>query len=37
MKEMKTTEAAGQVLCHDVTWIIRDVTKDEGMLHVRSR
>ncbi len=28
MKEMKTTDAAGQVLCHDVTQIIRGVTKD---------
>ena len=28
MREMKTTEAVGQVLCHDVTQIIRGVTKD---------
>ena len=28
MKEMKTTEAVGQVLCHDVTQIIKGVTKD---------
>lgn len=25
---MKTTEAVGQVLCHDMTQIIPDVTKD---------
>lgn len=28
MKEIKTTDAAGQVLCHDVTQIIKGVTKD---------
>lgn len=28
MKRMKTEEAVGQVLCHDVTRIIRGVTKD---------
>lgn len=28
MKEMKTVEAVGQILCHDVTQIIRGVTKD---------
>lgn len=28
MKEIKTTEAVGQVLCHDVTQIIKGVTKD---------
>ena len=28
MKLIKTTEAAGQVLCHDITQIIRGVTKD---------
>jgi molybdenum cofactor synthesis domain-containing protein len=28
MKEIKTTDAVGQVLCHDVTQIIRGVTKD---------
>ncbi|MDO4313526.1 MAG: molybdopterin-binding protein [Eubacteriales bacterium] len=28
MKEMKTTEAVGHVLCHDVTQIIKGVTKD---------
>lgn len=28
MKEIKTTEAVGQVLCHDVTRIIKGVTKD---------
>ena len=28
MREMKTTEAVGQVLCHDVTQIIKGVTKD---------
>ena len=28
MKEMKTVEAVGQVLCHDVTQIIKGVTKD---------
>ena len=28
MREMKTTEAVVQVLCHDVTQIIRGVTKD---------
>ena len=27
MKLMKTTEAVGQVLCHDMTQIIPDVTK----------
>ncbi len=28
MKEIKTTEAVGHVLCHDMTQIIRGVTKD---------
>lgn len=28
MKLVKTTEAVGQVLCHDITQIIRGVTKD---------
>ncbi|MBR3237265.1 MAG: molybdopterin-binding protein, partial [Oscillospiraceae bacterium] len=28
MKLMKTEEAVGQVLCHDITQIIRGVTKD---------
>lgn len=28
MKVMKTTEAVGQVLCHDITQIIKGVTKD---------
>lgn len=28
MKEMKTEDAVGQVLCHDITRIIRGVTKD---------
>jgi hypothetical protein len=28
MKQIKTTEAVGQVLCHDMTQIIRGVTKD---------
>ena len=28
MKLMKTTEAVGQVLCHDITQIIPDVKKD---------
>ena len=28
MKLMKTTEAVGQVLCHDITQIIPGVTKD---------
>ena len=28
MKRMKTEEAVGQILCHDVTRIIRGVTKD---------
>ena len=28
MKLMKTTEAVGQMLCHDITQIIRGVTKD---------
>jgi molybdenum cofactor synthesis domain-containing protein len=28
MKLMKTEEAVGQVLCHDITQIIKDVTKD---------
>ena len=28
MKLMKTEEAVGQVLCHDITQIIKGVTKD---------
>lgn len=28
MRQMKTTEAVGQVLCHDVTRIVKGVTKD---------
>ena len=28
MKCIKTTEAVGHVLCHDITQIIRGVTKD---------
>ena len=28
MKEIKTTEAVGHVLCHDMTQIIPGVTKD---------
>jgi len=28
MKSIKTEEAAGQVLCHDITQIIKDVVKD---------
>lgn len=28
MKEIKTTEAVGQILCHDITQIIKGVTKD---------
>lgn len=28
MKQMKTEEAVGQVLCHDITRIIKDVAKD---------
>ena len=28
VKLVKTTEAVGQVLCHDMTQIIRGVTKD---------
>ena len=28
MKEIKTEEAVGQILCHDITQIIRGVTKD---------
>ena len=28
MKLLKTEEAVGQVLCHDITQIIRGVTKD---------
>lgn len=28
MKEMKTVDAVGQILCHDITQIIRGVTKD---------
>lgn len=28
MKEVKTVDAVGQVLCHDVTRIVKDVTKD---------
>lgn len=28
MKEIKTTEAVGHILCHDMTQIIRGVTKD---------
>ena len=28
MKLMKTQDAVGQVLCHDITHIIKGVTKD---------
>lgn len=28
MKEIRTVDAAGQVLCHDITRIVRGVTKD---------
>ena len=28
MKLMKTKEAVGQILCHDITQIIKGVTKD---------
>ena len=28
MKLMKTEEAVGQILCHDITQIIKGVTKD---------
>ena len=28
MKEIKTEDAIGSVLCHDITQIIRGVTKD---------
>ncbi|NYB75135.1 molybdopterin-binding protein [Sedimentibacter hydroxybenzoicus DSM 7310] len=28
MKQIKTTDAVGHVLCHDITQIIKDVTKD---------
>ena len=28
MKLMKTEDAVGHVLCHDITQIIKDVTKD---------
>ena len=28
MKLMKTEEAIGQILCHDITQIIKGVTKD---------
>ena len=28
MKEMRTEDAVGQILCHDLTQIIRGVTKD---------
>ncbi|MBR3457318.1 MAG: molybdopterin-binding protein, partial [Selenomonadaceae bacterium] len=28
MKEIKTSEAVGHILCHDLTQIIRGVTKD---------
>ena len=28
MKLMKTEEAAGQVLCHDITRIVKGVSKD---------
>ena len=28
MKLMKTEDAVGQVLCHDITQIIKGVTKD---------
>ena len=28
MKLMKTQDAVGQVLCHDITQIIKGVTKD---------
>ena len=32
MKRMKTTEAVGQVHCHDLTQIIPGVTKDAVFL-----
>ena len=28
MKEIRTEDAAGQILCHDITQIIKGVTKD---------
>ena len=28
MKQIKTEDAVGQILCHDITQIIRGVTKD---------
>ena len=28
MRLMKTEDAVGQVICHDITQIIKDVTKD---------
>ena len=28
MKEIRTVDAAGQILCHDITRIVRGVTKD---------
>lgn len=36
MKLMKTQDAVGQVLCHDITQIIKGVTKDAeiGRAHV---
>ena len=41
MKLMKTEEAVGQILCHDITQIIPGVTKDavfrKGILSERRR
>ena len=31
MKLMKTQDAVGQVLCHDITQIIKGVTKDAAV------
>ena len=30
MKCIKTTDAVGHVLCHDITRIVKDVVKDPG-------
>ena len=33
MKLMKTQDAVGQVLCHDITQIIKGVTKVSGRIY----
>lgn len=36
MKLIKTTDAVGHVLCHDITQIIKGVTKDALFVRVIS-